>query len=123
MLPSEGWFYASRYGPEAANAAFLIVQHGNPELWRRFVPVLGPLVAKGEVIGPAYALMFDRLAISEGRPQRYGSQMTCKDGKFIADALEDPAHIEERRKAMGFTETLAKYAQRFENYPPCWATI
>jgi len=119
MLPPEGWFYASRYGPEAANAAFLIVQHGNPELWRRFVPVLGPLVAKGEVSGTAYALMFDRLALSEGRPQRYGSQMTCKAGKFVVDALEDPAHVEERRKAMGFTETLAEYAQRFASYPPC----
>jgi hypothetical protein len=119
MLPPEGWFYASKYGPEAANAAFLIVQHGNLDLWRRFVPVLEPLVAAREVQGPAYALMFDRLALSEGRPQRYGSQMSCKAGKFVVSALEDPDHVEDRRKAMGFTETLAEYTKHFEHYPPC----
>lgn len=119
MLPPEGWFYASKYGAEASKSAFLIVQHGDLDLWRRFVPVLEPLVAKGEVKGPDYALMFDRLAISEGRPQRYGSQMVCKGGKYVVDTLEDPSHVEERRKAMGFDETLAAYVQHFANYPPC----
>lgn len=119
MLPPEGWFYASKYGPEAADAAFLIVQHGDLDLWRRFVPVLEPLVAAGEVKGPAYALMFDRLARNEGRPQRYGSQMTCKAGKFVVDTLEDPDRVDDRRKAMGFTETLAEYAKHFADYPPC----
>lgn len=119
MLPPEGWFYASKYGQEASSAAFLIVQHGNLELWRRFVPVLEPLVAKGEVKGTEYALMFDRLALAEGRPQRYGSQMTCKNGKFVVNTLEDPERVEERRKAMGFKTTLLEYVQYFANYPPC----
>lgn len=119
MAPPEGWFYVSRYGKPAANAAFLIVQHGDLDLWRRFVPILEPLVAKGEVDGQAYGLMYDRLAIHEGRPQRYGSQMTCKAGRFVVDTLEDPAHVDQRRKAMGFVQTLAEYEQNFANYPPC----
>ena len=102
-------------------AAFLIVQHGNLDLWQRFVPVLEPLVAIGEVRGESYGLMYDRLAINEGRPQRYGTQMTCKAGKWVIDHanLEDPEHADERRAAMGFRWTLADYEALFADYPPC----
>lgn len=119
MVPPEGWFLKSRYGDKAARAAFHIVQHADLTLWRRFVPVLEPLVAAGEVDGQSYGLMYDRLAINEGRPQRYGSQMTCKAGKYVVDRLEAPETVDERRKAMGFPETLAEYEAVFAKYPPC----
>ena len=121
MVPPEGWFLKSVYGEQAANAAFLIVQHSDLENWRRFVPVLEPLVAAGEVNGSQYGLMYDRLAINEGRPQRYGTQMTCKNGKFVVDwdNIEDPANADTRRAAMGFPGTLAEYEARFAGYPPC----
>lgn len=119
MIPEEGWFYRSRWGDQAAGAAFLIVQHSNIEAWRRFVPVLEPLVATGEVHGPSYALMFDRLAMNDGRLQRYGSQMTCVDGRWALAPLEDPDNVDALRESMGFGESLAVYAARFETYPPC----
>ena len=64
-LPPEGWYLRSRYGVEVATTAFLVVQHSTLETWRRFVPVLEPLVAAGEVDGQSYALMYDRLALAE----------------------------------------------------------
>lgn len=121
MVPAEGWFRKSVYGEQAANAAFLIIQHSNLEQWRRFVPVLEPLVAEGEVDGSQYGLMYDRLALNEGRPQRYGTQMTCKNGKFVVDwdNIEDPDNADARRAAMGFAGTLAEYEALFADYPPC----
>lgn len=121
MVPPEGWFLKSVYGERAAQAAFLIVQHSDIEHWRRFVPVLEPLVAAGEVDGQSYGLMYDRLAQNEGRPQRYGTQMTCKAGKWVIDRehLEDPENVDARRAAMGFPGTLAEYEQIFTRYPPC----
>lgn len=121
MVPPEGWFLKSVYGEQAAGAAFLIVQHSDVEHWHRFVPVLEPLVARGEVDGQEYGLMYDRLAVAENRPQRYGTQMTCKNGKFVIDRdnLEDPTNADARRAAMGFHWTLAEYEQRFADYPPC----
>src|SRR5690554_5549085 len=77
MVPPEGWFPASRYGRAAASAAFLIVQHSDPAMWRRFLPKIEEMVKAGEAEGGSYALMYDRLALSEGRPQRYGSQLSC----------------------------------------------
>lgn len=122
LLPPEGWFYKSVYGDKAAGAAFLIVQHGEPEFQRRFVPVLELLVAKGEVEGTRYALMYDRLAVNEGRPQRYGTQMMCKNARWVIDYenLEDPEHAQARRDAIGFLGyTLEQYAAGFSRYPPC----
>jgi len=121
MIPAEGWFRKSVYGERAAGAAFLIIQHSDLEQWRRFLPVLEPLVAEGEVDGEEYGLMYDRLAVNEGRPQRYGTQMTCKAGKFVVDwdNLEDPANADERRRALGFSWTLAEYEALFADYPPC----
>lgn len=121
MVPAEGWFRQSVYGEQAASAAFLIIQHSDLEQWRRFVPVLEPLAAAGEVNGSHYGLMYDRLAVNEGRPQRYGTQMTCKAGKWVIDRenLEDPENADARRAAMGFHGTLAEYEQIFARYPPC----
>ena len=121
MLPPQGWFLESVYGERAASAAFLIVQHSDLEQWQRFVPVLEPLVAAGEVDGQRYGLMYDRLALNENRPQRYGTQMTCKGGRWVIDHenLEDPANADQRRSEMGFRQTLAQYEANFAHYPPC----
>ena len=121
MVPAEGWFRKSVYGEQAASAAFLIIQHSDIEQWRRFVPILEPLVATGEINGSQYGLMYDRLAVNEGRPQRYGTQMTCKAGKWVIDRenLEDPENADARRAALGFHGTLAEYEQIFARYPPC----
>jgi len=118
MLPAEGWFTISRYGQAGSAAAFLIVQHSDISQWSRFVPVLEKLAARGEVRGGDYALMYDRLALNEGRPQRYGSQMTCKAGKYVPDRLEDPDHLDERRIAIGMSP-YKNYLALFANDPPC----
>ena len=121
MVPPKGWFLQSVYGRQGAGAAFLIIQHSEIEQWRRFVPILEPLVARGEVEGQSYGLMYDRLAINEGRPQRYGTQMTCIGGRWAIDYanLEDPENADARREAMGFMQTLAEYETNFADYPAC----
>lgn len=118
MVPPEGWFHKSVYGEEAARAAFHIVQHSGLEHWRRFVPLLEPLVATGEVDGGQYALMYDRLQTSQGLPQRYGSQMTCRDSRWVLFELEDHDRVDEWRTEMGMGP-LADYVARFADQPPC----
>ncbi|WP_297803923.1 DUF6624 domain-containing protein [uncultured Brevundimonas sp.] len=116
-LPPEGWYLRSRYGDEVATTAFLVVQHSNLETWQRFVPVLEPLVAAGEISGPSYALMYDRLALAEGKPQRYGSQVTCQNGQWVVLELEAPETVDERRREMGFPDTHAEYLGGFASMP------
>ena len=85
------------------------------------MPVLEPLVALGEVDGAEYGLMYDRLAVNENRPQRYGTQMACIGGRWAIDYanLEDPQTADARRAAMGFMQTLAEYETNFARYPAC----
>jgi hypothetical protein len=116
-LPPEGWYLKSQHGIEVATTAFLVVQHSDLATWRRFVPVLEPLVAQGEVGGEAYGLMFDRLALAEGRPQSYGSQMACMDGQWRVQNLEAPDAVNQRRRDMGFTKTLEEYEAMFASQP------
>ena len=118
MVPPEGWFLRSRYG-KGAGAAFHIVQHADETLWRRFLPVLEPLVAQGEIDGQNYGLMYDRLATSEGRLQRYGSQFRCDNGKWRPYPIEDPSKLDERRAAMGFIESFDTYKTRMQSGPAC----
>lgn len=122
MVPPEGWFLKSRYGEKAAMAAFHIVQHADETLWRRFLPVLEPLVAKGEIDGQSYALMFDRLAVSEGRPQRYGSQWRCDNGKYRPYPIENPEGLDRRRAEMGFPVTFAWEKEQYAREPYCFQT-
>lgn len=121
LVPEEGWFTEENYGERASNAAFLIIQHSNVEQWRRFVPILEPLALAGKIDGQDYGLMYDRLAVNEGRPQRYGTQMTCKAGKVVIDweNIEDLANANARRAELGIPGTLAEYEALFAHYPPC----
>jgi hypothetical protein len=44
----------------------------------------------------------DRIAMYEGRPQRYGTQsLPCPDGQYRRWQTEDPEHLNERRAAIG----------------------
>lgn len=119
MLPPEGWFTIGRYGKEASRAAFLIVQHGNVDLWRRFVPVLEPLAARGEIEPGQFALMYDRLETTEGRKQRYGSQMSCRAGKWVPDPIEDPEGLDARRAKLGMEPYASYLARNFSGPAPC----
>lgn len=123
MTPPEGWFLKSRYGAKAAEAAFHIVQHSDEDLWRRFLPVLQPLVATGEIDGQSYAMMFDRLATSEGRPQRYGTQFRCDNGKWRPYPIESLEALEARRAEMAFPVPFADYRAHFESQPHCPQTL
>ncbi|MFC5343497.1 DUF6624 domain-containing protein [Brevundimonas staleyi] len=119
MVPSEGWFTRNRYGPEASRAAFLIVQHSNPDLWRRFLPALEPLVATGEIGGLEYAQMFDRLRQAEEKPQYYGTQVGCRYGTNVwsTGEIEDEANVDARRAALGI-EPLAEQMAPYIANPP-----
>lgn len=119
LLPPEGWFLRSRYGNAAATAAFEIVQHAGETMQKRFLPVIEPLVKRGEVDGESYGMMFDRVRISDGQPQRYGTQFRCDGGKWRPYPLEDPEHVEARRAELGFGWSYAQEKAQFQRMPPC----
>jgi hypothetical protein len=66
-------------------------------------------VKTGRANGSSLALLEDRVAIGEGRPQIYGSQLYQEgDGPLIVQAMEDPDHVDERRASIGLPP-MAEY--------------
>ncbi len=119
LVPPEGWFARSRYGEPAARAAFNIVQHADTAMQRRFLPKLEALAKAGEVDGQNVAMMFDRIAIAEGRPQRYGTQFRCDGGKWRPYPLEDEANVEALRRGAGVGWSYAENKAQVQASPPC----
>ena len=122
LIPREGWFRRSIYGEKASKAAFLIVQHAtnDPALMRRVLPRLHDFAVRGEVDAWQYAYLYDRVAMTfEHRPQRYGSQLACVDGVLGPGALEDPAHVNARRREIGLKQTEADYVKQAGGGGPC----
>ncbi|MCI0585902.1 MAG: hypothetical protein L0323_03560 [Planctomycetes bacterium] len=98
-----GWIDATRFGREAAGAAFLIVQHsGDLPLMAAALPAIEEDARAGRVDPQDYALLFDRLQISMGRRQRFGSQIGEDDqGRPVVLPLEDRSRVEALREGLG----------------------
>ena len=120
MMPASGWFTSPPYSAKAASAAFLIVQHAvnDPDLMRDALKRMEPLTKTGQVRGDNYALLYDRVSLAfDHKPQRYGSQVECRAGQWQPSNLEDPAHVDDRRKAVGLKESEAEYLKHFADNP------
>lgn len=108
IMPEQGWFTIGEFGAEASEAAFHIVQHSDLELRKLVLPRLEPLALTGEIRGDDFAALFDRVATGEGRPQRYGTQYRCQDGKLASYPIESIEKAEDLRRALKFEQSLAE---------------
>ena len=116
QIRTRGWFRRKADGRDADNAAFLLVQHadGNKAFQKEVLRMLEPLLKAGDVRPQNYALLFDRVAVGEKRPQRYGSQGNCTGpGTWAEFAVEAPASLDQRRAQMSL-EPMAAYRKRFK---------
>ena len=116
LIPADGWFKRSVYGGAATRVAFLVVQHAtnDPALMHQALAKLGEYVSSGEAKGADYALLYDRVALDfDHKPQRFGSKVSCLNGVWTPVNLEDPDHVDDRRRSVGLTETEADYLKHF----------
>ena len=104
IVDEHGWPGRSLAGDDGAEAAWRILQHaiGRPDLVRRYLPLLQAAAAVGEIPDwqPAYVL--DRIRFFEGNPQVYGTQYDWDEEGFSRLwPVEDPEHVNEKRKSVG----------------------
>jgi hypothetical protein len=103
-IAKDGWFTISRDGSEADNAAWLMTQHADENLpfQKQMLALLEPLVARHETNPKNFAYLYDRVAVNEQRPQRYGTQGMCTDaGVWAPRQTEAPENLDARRAAVG----------------------
>jgi hypothetical protein len=111
IIAKHGWPGKSLVGQDAANAAWLLVQHADKDVafQKQCLELLEKAVKAGEARAVDHAYLYDRVAVAEQRPQRYGTQF--KDQK--PQPIEDEAHVDERRTAIGLG-TMESYAKDME---------
>jgi len=114
LIERYGWFKIRTFGPAADTHGWLLVLHCDHDVafQRKILALLDELRGKGETAQANYAYLFDRVALNEGRKQRYGTQGAVVSGRWEPDPLEDLAKVDELRKSVGL-EPLDEYRRRF----------
>lgn len=132
IIAEVGWPDTELAGPDGTLAAWFIAQHaiGEPEFQRQALAYVQDKVRQGKVPAVQEAYLYDRIAMHEGRPQRYGTQsLPCPDGQYRRWQTEEPERLNERRAAMGMPpvgddpaeteptpEALAEYREWLQDY-------
>ncbi|MEN2789422.1 DUF6624 domain-containing protein [Sphingomonas oligophenolica] len=104
VVSRDGWVDTEKYGAEASDAAWLLVQHADQDplfqyrILRELDPILSP--GKPKISKRRYALLTDRVMLKITGKQIYGSQLICKAGNWGTFPIEDEASVDTRRAQM-----------------------
>lgn len=113
ILTTYGFPQKSKVGT-ANTTIWMIIQHSDniPAFQRECLPMLTQAALQGEIDKWQVAMLEDRIALSEGRPQKYGSQIVTNEaGKQVIYTLLDPEQVDRWRAEAGM-EPLQTYATR-----------
>lgn len=112
IIAEHGWPTFDLVGRRGEEAAWVIAQHADLDLafQRRALHLLRAAVAVGQASPGNLAYLEDRVAVAEGRPQTYGTQIRCDRGGEPAPAtpIAEPDRVEQRRSRAGL-EPLSDY--------------
>ena len=109
-----GWPGCALVGEQGAEHAWLLAQHADHQLdsQRLFLEELQRAVAAGDAPARHAAYLTDRVAMNEGRPQTYGTQIRdVRDGEGVPWPIADPQQLDERRAGVGLTAFAQYVAQ------------
>ena len=104
IIDEHGWPTYDLVGEKGEEAAWVIAQHADldPEFQQQALELLRDAVADGQASPGNLAYLEDRVAVAQGEPQTYGTQVGCqRTGPVPATPIKDEAGLEERRKEAG----------------------
>ena len=123
IVALHGWPTPALVGKDGVEAAWLILQHSPDYAWQeQMLPVLERSSAAGEIRRTDVALLTDRVLVHRGKPQRYGNSFSIKNGRLVADPIEDIGGLDARRAALGLPP-MTEYARQLGetyNVPVEW---
>ena len=122
ILKQYGYPGKTLVGEPANKAVFYVVQHSR--VINQYLPLVKEAAEQNEIPFQLYAMMLDRSLMEQGKEQIYGTQgqifevKNPKTGnKEVMDIIwpiQDPDHVNERRKAAGFALTVEENAKRLD---------
>lgn len=108
-----GWPSKELVGENASSGAFLVAQHAGEDLgfMKEVFSHIEADYRKQKASPSQYALMYDRIKMLEGKPQRFGTQFNKNSSGCRAWKMEEPEKVDEYRAQMGL-DNLAVYAKK-----------
>lgn len=103
ILDTYGWLSPQKVGMNASQMLFLVVQHADLPMQKKYLPMIVKAEKDGEILSSNLALLLDRINMREEKKQQYGSQSFTdkKTGKLLIYPVEDADRLDEYRKSMG----------------------
>ncbi|WP_020408510.1 DUF6624 domain-containing protein [Hahella ganghwensis] len=102
IIKQHGWPGKELVGETGITAIFLIVQHSpDSDFQASMLPLLTASFEKGEgITGQDVALLTDRVRVTKGQYQLYGTQLEIIQGKLVFLPIEDEDNVDFRRAKM-----------------------
>jgi hypothetical protein len=98
LVAEHGWPTIALVGSQASQAAVVILIHSPDQAWQeQLLPELQRLVEQNKIFGADVATLTDRILVSAGKRQRFGTQFEIEERKIVIVEVEDPRHLDERR--------------------------
>lgn len=114
LINTYGWIGSEKVGIKGNSALFLVIQHADLKTQEKYLPILKKAVLNHKASTQELALLEDRILVSNGKKQIYGSQVYFKNGKYKLHPIRRPNQINKRRSSMGL-ETIKSYLESLNN--------
>jgi len=113
ILKKHGWPTTALVDPEGVLAAFYILKNSTYELQRDLLSVIIAVIKTDPSQKAEFAGLFDRLRVTAGMKQLFGTQAVSMGGFLVLYPIEDEAKVNSRRAEFGLPE-LNDYIRRLE---------
>lgn len=116
ILNIYSWITISEFGAEHDNNTWLLVQHADQdiEFQKEILGKLEKLYLTKKTDPRNYAYLYDRVAVNQNKPQKFGTQAKIIDGKLILYDVEDMQNLGVYRKQFNL-EPIDDYIKSIEN--------
>jgi hypothetical protein len=103
IISQDGFPTTAMVGIDGVQAAFLLTTHADddPLFQAKILKIVTPRLRKNEIDGNQFALLTDRVLVAQGKHQRYGTQFEGRGDQLKPKPIQDEAHVDERRRALG----------------------
>lgn len=102
IMKKTGWPTSALVDRDGVAAAYFILKNsGTYELQRDLLPLILAVVKKYPDQKPEFAGLFDRLRVSAGMKQVFGTQTVSVGGFLVLYPIEDEKHLDDRRAQFG----------------------
>jgi len=115
ILDTKGWLGEDIVGEQGNTTLFLVIQHSDIETQEIYLPMMREAVKNSKAQASDLALLEDRVALTSGKKQIYGSQIGINPQTqlYYVSPLEDPDNVDKRRAEVGL-QPMAEYVSNWQ---------